>query len=535
MRQLLLVTFILCSIYACQQSAPAPTTNKEMVETKQDLSPDERYGELFKEAQMQQVFPDGKTFVDMNPKYTTDEILENYKLAKSDENFSLKGFITNNFELPPSISSDFETDTTKNVTEHINSLWSVLTRQPDAETNGTLLELPNAYIVPGGRFREVYYWDSYFTILGLEVADRVDMIENMVDNFAYLIDEIGFIPNGNRTYYLGRSQPPFYAAMVNLLAEAKGAEKEAVLKKYLPSLEKEYQFWMTGEEQVIRKETNVAGKVVRLPDGSILNRYYDKFATPRPESYREDVETAKESKLSKAEVYRHIRSGAESGWDYSTRWFADGKNMSTIETTNILPVDLNSLLYHLEMTISNAHAANGNTEESDIFKQKATQRQRAIETYLWDEKGGYYGDYNFVNSRLTGIPSLAMSYPLFFNLASAERAARVAQIIEKDFLKAGGVVSTLKHSGQQWDAPNGWAPLQWMTIQGLRNYDKQKLANTIKERWIAVNKKVYKNTGKMVEKYNVEDMTLEAGGGEYPVQDGFGWSNGVLLKLMAEE
>ncbi|MFK7935440.1 MAG: alpha,alpha-trehalase TreF [Saprospiraceae bacterium] len=524
----------LITFFACQQAA-TPTVEEKMVETKQNLPPDERFGELFREAQMQKVFPDGKTFVDMNPKYTTEEILKNYELAKTDETFNLKGFITNNFDLPPSISSDFESDTTKSVAEHINSLWPVLTRQPDEEDTGTLLEMPNAYIVPGGRFREVYYWDSYFTMLGLEVADRVDMIENMVDNFAYLIDEIGFIPNGNRTYYLGRSQPPFYASMVNLLANAEGKDKNATLQKYLPSLEKEYQFWMTGEEQVLKKEADAVGKVVRLPDGSILNRYYDKFDTPRPESYREDVETAEESDLPEAEAYRHLRSGAESGWDYTTRWFADGENISTIETTNIIPVDLNSLLYNLEKTISEAQTAAGNTEQAEIYQQKATQRAQAIENYLWDEAGGFYGDYNFVNNKLTGIPSLAMMYPLFYQLAQEDRAAQVAKVIEKDFLKAGGVVTTLNHSGQQWDAPNGWAPLQWITIQGLRNYDQAEISNTIRDRWIDVNTRVYKNVGKMVEKYNVEDMTLEAGGGEYPVQDGFGWSNGVLLKLLSEK
>ena len=123
-------------------------------------------------------------------------------------------------------------------------------------------------------------------------------------------------------------------------------------------------------------------------------------------------------------------------------------------------------------------------------------------------------------------------FPLFFNMAEQQQAVRVAQVIKQKFLKPGGVTTTLNDTHQQWDAPNGWAPLQWITIKGLRNYQQDELAATITQRWVNVNLHVYKSTGKMVEKYNVYDMELEAGGGEYPVQDGFGWTNGVLLKLL---
>ena len=143
-------------------------------------------------------------------------------------------------------------------------------------------------------------------------------------------------------------------------------------------------------------------------------------------------------------------------------------------------------------------------------------------------------DYDFKKEASTPVLSLAGLFPLFFEMAEKGQAASVAEIVASDFLKPGGVVSTLNETGQQWDAPNGWAPLQWVTIQGLRNYGHAELAGTIKDRWVALNIKVYKNTGKMVEKYNVQDLSLEAGGGEYPVQDGFGWTNGVLLRLLQE-
>jgi len=121
---------------------------------------------------------------------------------------------------------------------------------------------------------------------------------------------------------------------------------------------------------------------------------------------------------------------------------------------------------------------------------------------------------------------------MYFKIASPEQAKAVASIIEKNFLQSGGVTTTLETTGQQWDAPNGWAPLQWITIQGLENYGMHDLAKETATRWIALNKKVYQRTGKLMEKYNVYDTALDAGGGEYPSQDGFGWTNGVLLKLL---
>ncbi|MEM9142546.1 MAG: trehalase family glycosidase [Bacteroidota bacterium] len=167
------------------------------------------------------------------------------------------------------------------------------------------------------------------------------------------------------------------------------------------------------------------------------------------------------------------------------------------------------------------------------LKTQRDVRKDFLDTYAWNGKDGVYEDFNWVTQKQTGIKSLAMTYPLYVNMASQEQADAVAQYLETYFLKPGGVLTSLNPSGQQWDAPNGWAPLQWMTVMGLEHYGHSKLAKAIAQRWVSLNEKVYTNTGKFVEKYNVEDMTLEAGGGEYPVQDGFGWSNGVYLALKA--
>ena len=170
---------------------------------------------------------------------------------------------------------------------HIEQLWDVLQRKADTkQPHSSLLPLPEPYIVPGGRFREIYYWDSYFTMLGLMESKRYNLVENMLDNFKFLIDEYGHIPNGNRSYYLSRSQPPFFALMVDLLAQKKG---ETIYKKYYSALQKEYNWWMQGEADL--KNGEAFRRVVRLDDGSILNRYWDDKRAPREESYAEDVAT----------------------------------------------------------------------------------------------------------------------------------------------------------------------------------------------------------------------------------------------------
>ena len=499
-----------------------------------ELMPDQLYGQLFKDVQMQQVFPDGKTFVDCTPKAYPSVILLDYEKQKEKENFDLKKFVLDHFELPKKYATGFKADNNRSVEEHINSLWPVLTRQKDANSDnqlqGSLMPLPNPYIVPGGRFGEIYYWDSYFTMLGLQTSGKIDMIENMVKNFAHLIDRNGFIPNGNRTYFLTRSQPPFFGKMVGLLAESKGNE---VITAFLPQLEKEYNFWMNGQKGIGRAKS-VHQKVVRLNDGEILNRYWDKGVTPRAESYREDVETMKKSGRDAKVIYQDIRSACESGWDFSSRWFKDQKTLETIITGDIIPVDLNCLLYDLEKIIAKGHEINGNEAQRKKYEDHAVHRKDAILKYCWNEQKGFFMDYNLKTKQHTPVMSLAGVFPLESNIATAAQAKRAAAVIKSDFLKAGGVVSTNNNTGQQWDYPNGWAPLQWMTYAGLKNYKQDDLANDLKNRWIALNKKVYKNTGKMVEKYNVVDMSLDAGGGEYPVQDGFGWTNGVLLKMLSE-
>tara|TARA_B100000953_G_scaffold272343_1_gene243752 strand:- start:1866 stop:3440 length:1575 start_codon:yes stop_codon:yes gene_type:complete len=501
------------------------------------LPPAELYGNLFYDVQTRAIFEDSKTFVDATPKYSVGLIRQRYDMLEDTTDTGMKTFLDQHFSIPEA-DLDFKSDSLP-IGMHIKSLWEVLKRPANDSISGTLIPLPNDYIVPGGRFREVYYWDSYFTMLGLQVDGENDVIRNMVENFAFLIDKLGFIPNGNRTYYLGRSQPPFFSLMVDILADIEG---EQVYAEFLNALVKEHQFWMKGNDEL--KPGNAINRVVKLKDGTILNRYFDELDTPRPESYREDVETAKiamkaHPMLRKEDVYRNLRAGAESGWDYSSRWLVKNKRnefeLSSIQTTSILPVDLNSLLYKLEKTISKAAKISDKEEISANYAKLAEKRQQAIANYFWDSEMEFFQDYNFEKQEFTGNLSLAAMYPLFFQIADEQQANKVAKKIKENFLKPGGVVTTPYNTGQQWDAPNGWAPLQWITIQGSRNYKHLELSEEIKSRWLDVNSAVYDRTYKMTEKYNVMDLSKESGGGEYPTQDGFGWTNGVYKKLSSEE
>lgn len=493
--------------------------------------PDKIYGKLFVDVQMEQVFPDGKTFVDCIPRRKPADIVGDYETQKVTPGFDLKKFVLDNFDLPAGTAEAYKSNMSEDVVTHIRNLWSVLKRTPDKVVEGSsLLPLPNPYIVPGGRFREVYYWDSYFTMLGLKESGEIAMIEDMVRNFAFLIENYGHIPNGNRTYYLGRSQPPFFSVMVELLASVKG---DSVYQEFLPAMEKEYAFWMDGAASL--KSGQAYRRVVRLKNGDILNRYWDDATVPRQESWREDVLTAQRSGRDKLEMYQNLRAAAESGLDFSSRWFADKQNLTTIHTTDMVPPDLNALLYHLEWAISKAKLMNKDSTAGE-FRQKAIHRGELIQKYCWNETVHFYTDYDYRTSRPSGHINPGGMYPFCFINENPDYmsflAARAADVIRGKLLKPGGIVTSEYSTGQQWDAPNGWAPLEWMTIWGLDRCGQKELAADIGARWVRLVEKVYKETGKLMEKYNVVDSDKGGGGGEYPDQDGFGWTNGVTLELI---
>ncbi|HEU5122202.1 MAG TPA: trehalase family glycosidase, partial [Candidatus Saccharimonadales bacterium] len=269
-------------------------------------SPDEALGDLFAEVQRRQVYGDGKTFVDLVPRRRMKQIQQEYLLEKEDPHFDLREFVSRHFyEFAPHKEGEgFYTNPQATVTEHISSLWKVLERR-NRRDRGSLIALPHPYIVPGGRFSEQFYWDSYFIMLGLAADNRWDMIEGMLKNYCYMIRKFGFIPTANRTYFLSRSQPPFFSHMVRLLARHKGRR---VLIEYLPYMILEHRFWMKGRSKLGPTEHKAFARVVEMPSGTLLNRYYDNKTTPRPESLREDVETAEGAADRQSDrLYLHLR------------------------------------------------------------------------------------------------------------------------------------------------------------------------------------------------------------------------------------
>ena len=275
--------------------------------------------------------------------------------------------------------------------------------------------------------------------------------------------------------------------MVNLLAEVKG---DSIYKQFLPALEKEYRFWMEGSAKLVPGQAY--RRVVKLKDGTILNRYWDDSTSPRQESYKEDIETAEEAVRHfitvalfrdaahqkkatddlRRKMYRHLRAGAESGIDFSSRWFDDGQNLSTIHTTDFIPPDLNALLYNLEMTIAKAKMKQRDEIFSNEFRKKANNRLKAIQKYCYNSSIGYYTDYDFVKMQKSNSVTPGGMYPFFFFESGHDVTMinRMAAVVRARLLKDGGIVTSEKNTGQQWDAPNGWPPLVWMTVGGLEKY-----------------------------------------------------------------
>jgi neutral trehalase len=487
-------------------------------------TPQQLFGPLYEAVQTAHIYPDAKTFADAVPRSEPATILARYQHERPQDKAALQAFVERHFDLPAPAAITLR--------QHIASLWPVLTRPPlDPPKWSSALPLPANYVVPGGRFREIYYWDSYFTMLGLRADHRDDLVDSMLIGFQSLIERYGHIPNGTRSYYLSRSQPPFFAAMAQLKPLGNAVEDA----RLLAALQREHAYWMRGAACLPKTGPGACEHVVRLADGTILNRYWDAKDTPRDEATEPDLATARDmgtdTKRPAPELYRDLRAAAESGWDFSSRWQDDPQRLATVHTTSIVPVDLNSLMYQLEGEVARRCAAAHDTACTTQFRQAQTTRAAAIERTFWVDADQRYADYDLRHGRPTPVLSAATLYPLWVGIATPARAAAVAASTQRQLLAEGGLRTTLLRTGQQWDAPNGWAPLQWIAVDGLARYGHTALARDIAGRWVSTVHRTWQETGKLLEKYDVEERK-SGGGGEYPTQDGFGWTNGVTSALL---
>jgi alpha,alpha-trehalase len=490
-------------------------------------SPSHLFGPLFAIVQQQALFADSKSFADATPRQPIEQILAEWATEAPSGPEALRAFIARNFTLPDEGHEGLSG--TAPIADHIAALWPVLTRRQEGSAPGSSeIALPHPFVVPGGRFRELYYWDGYFTMLGLVRSGRQDLVEDMIANLGSLLDRFGHIPNGTRSYYLTRSHPPVFYLMAGLSRD----DSEAGRRQRLAWMRIEHRFWMDGADALA--PGGEFRRVVRLADGALLNRYWDDADGPRDESWREDVALAASAPDRDAcTLWRDLRAAAESGWDFSSRWLADGGGLATIRTTRLVPIDLNCLLHGLEQTIADEARALGEGADADRFAGLAQARAAAINDHLWNDETGYFADYDLDQRDPRAQLTAATAFALFTGLCDPTRAKRVADAIAQ-LVRPGGLLTTLNETGQQWDAPNGWAPLQWIAIAGLRRYGLADLAATISERWVQMVERHYRATGLLLEKYDVVRGCAGAGG-EYVTETGFGWTNGVTLELLAAQ
>ncbi len=490
------------------------------------------YGKLFHDVQMAPLYPDQKTFPDAVPKKAPAAIVADYQKATGTPGvrFALDLFVAENFELPKEPQLNYTRQET-DVLKYARNCWTALRREPEKAVEGSsLLPLPYPYIVPGGHWRELNYATAYFALLGLQESGQPDMIENVVKDFASMADSFGYIPAGNRSYLLGRSGPPYFALMVELLAAVKG---DNAYTTYLPELEKEYNYWM--EDAAGCKPGQAARHVVRMPDGALLNRYWDDNNTPRTEHYRDDITAAQKAGNNKMTFYQQLNAASTSGWEPAGRWRMEAKNNAAIEVLAVVPVDLNCLLYKLERVIARARLLQGQDSVATVFNKKAEARAYAIDKYCWNKQLNFYTDYDFRLRKPLNLVTPAGIYPFCVYEAKPDYmsllARRVAVVLKTTLLKGGGIQSSGNITGLDGDAPYGMAALQWMTIYGMDRCGQKELARDIALRWMKLNAEVFKRSGKLLERYNVADAASDANNGAAAGTTGFDATNGVLLKL----
>ncbi|CAM9624275.1 unnamed protein product [Chrysoparadoxa australica] len=560
------------------------------------------HGDLLSAVQRLCLFEDCKTFVDMPQKQGVKETLAAFVALTEDQKQSsteMRSFVDQHFSAPghdllPSAQLTIMFITLYQVrvgelrewAREIHHLWPELVREvlllrfiptclaSAAASNfsahilhhrlasPTSLHDRHPVVVPGGRFRESYYWDSYWSVKGLLVSGMLVTARGVVENLLEDVERFGMVPNGGRIYYTQRSQPPLLSEMVCAIYEA--SLDDGFLAKALPLLETEYKWWMSPE-----------GSRVVMVGKHQLNRYWSAARVPRPESFREDEAT---SKLGGEAVLPHLTAAAESGWDFSTRWMVSdegGHGLQHTNTCNTIPADLNALLYRMELNLARLGKARearevhegvqGRARPLDYsvhelgdtpYGAAASRRAEAMKSLMWCQQERRWCDLTVKQveppateeaslegraapERDVWAQSTKISAASFIPLwAGLEEGKEVVQgLHESGLVLPGGVSTSLQKSGEQWDHPNAWAPVQWMIIEGLEmvgTAQSKELANSLAQRWLSGCHIAWKATGAMHEKYSAAVLGETGKGGEYKPQLGFAWTNGVALDLLVK-
>jgi alpha,alpha-trehalase len=433
-----------------------------------------------------------------------------------------------------------------------------------------LLYLPNPYVVPGGRFNEMYGWDSYFIILGLLRDGRIGLARGMVENFFFEIEHYGAILNANRTYYFTRSQPPFLSSMILAVYDAEAEHAGTAVEH------DQLNAWLVRAYGYAQRDYNLWTSSIHRAGNTGLARYYDVGHGPVPEmsddsTYYPDAirwllahpksdpgylvtlpdaptpaQTSKVAALScnitvsvvctHAHVYGHWltrdfysgdRAMRESGFDTSFRF-----GPFSGSTHHFAGVDLNSLLYKYELDMAQIAAMLQKPLDASQWKRRASVRRAAINRYLWSPSRGLYMDYNFMTHRPSTYIYATTFYPLWAGAASAAQAKEVEKNL-KLFEHPGGLAMSIYDSGMQWDLPFGWAPVTWISIEGMRKYGDDTDALRIAREFSHTIEANYARDQTIREKYNVVtgSSQVEITNGYKTNEIGFGWTNGVYLEM----
>ncbi|XP_008215783.2 trehalase [Nasonia vitripennis] len=517
-------------------------------------------GDLLRTVQLAALYKDSKTFVDLSQKNDEEVTLANFEAlmnatGKNPSKQQVQEFVGANFleadellnvTLPdwnpePAILRRIWDPRYRQWAADLNEIWKGLARRMTTDVRDnpkrhSLIYVNNTFIIPGGRFKEFYYWDSYWVIEGLLLNDMHETAKGMIENFLSMVKTYGFVPNGGRVYYLMRSQPPLLIPMVDKYYEFTKDWK--FVEQSLPTLEKEFNFWQRYKSV----------KVVKNGREYKMARYVTNSEGPRPESYREDYLLAENitDPAKKREFYNNVKAGAESGWDFSARWFiaANGEpslDLQDITTENILPVDLNAFLERNARILARFFRMRNNFAKMKQYLGVAKEYREAIRQLMWHEEDGTWYDYDMKHQRPRRIFYPSNLTPLYTRSYvwgyAADYGLRAVQYLRANGITdfAGGTPASLENSSQQWDFPNAWPPLQSIIVQGLRltnNRPAMETARNLAATWLKANYIGFNRTDKMYEKYDALEPGKFGGGGEYDVQDGFGWTNGVVLEFL---
>ena len=417
----------------------------------------------------------------------------------------------------------------------------VLPASRDEIRDHGLLYLPHRYVVPGGRFNEMYGWDSYFIERGLLRDGEVPLARDMADNFLYEIAHYGMILNANRTYFLTRSQPPFLTEMI--LGVYDRTHDDRWLRSTLPAIDRYYSFWTSPPHLV---EANGLSRYFDLGDGpapEVLADERDAQGRTHYDRVREYFRTHDVTDYDVSQFYDRAadrltdlfykgdRSMRESGFDPSNRF-----GPFSVDIIHYTPVCLNVLLYRMEDDAARIHTMAGNAAAANEWRARAQRRKESIDRYLWDPDAGLYFDFNFETKRRRRYEFATTFYPLWAGIASQDQARRVVANLSK-FEAPGGLLTSTQTTGNQWDAPYGWAPLQMIAVDGLRRYGYNAAADRLARKFVSLVVDDFGAHGTIVEKYDLVRRSSDLGAGlrfGYTSNEvGFGWTNAAVLDLLA--